>query len=108
MFIKLNNKIINAETIDWIDYEPLIREGYIKVFAGFTEIVKGNEAFDLVMRLCPEAIEGARAKHAWQAWAIHNLIGHPLMQILSWIGLTKLGLKIHDATVPMPLKNTNE
>lgn len=41
----------------------------------------------------------------WKSWAIHNLIGHPAMQILSWFGLTKLGLKIHDATCPMPIKD---
>jgi hypothetical protein len=41
-------------------------------------------------------------KYKRHAWAIHNLIGHPLMQIFSWLHLTEVGLKIHDATVPNP------
>lgn len=31
---------------------------------------------------------------------IHNIIAHPLMEILSWFGFTKLGDKIHDITLP--------
>jgi hypothetical protein len=32
--------------------------------------------------------------------AVHNIIAHPLMEILSWIGLSKLGEWCHDATLP--------
>lgn len=32
--------------------------------------------------------------------AAHNLIAHPLMEILSWFGLRALGTKIHDITIP--------
>ena len=32
--------------------------------------------------------------------AVHNIIAHPLMEILSWIGLSNLGALIHDKTVP--------
>lgn len=33
-------------------------------------------------------------------WAVHNLIGHPVMEILGWFGMYELGGWIHDATVP--------
>lgn len=33
-------------------------------------------------------------------WAVHNLVGHPLMQIFSWLGMKDLAAKVHDATVP--------
>ena len=39
-------------------------------------------------------------KRIYKNWPIHNLIGHPLMEILGWIGLRRLGIAIHDATVP--------
>lgn len=35
-------------------------------------------------------------------YTIHNLIAHPLMELLHLIGKTELGDKIHDATLPLP------
>lgn len=54
------------------------------------------------MTLCPNALEGHEAKYYKNAWMIHNLIGHPLMQLCSMLHLTSLGIKIHDATIPQP------
>lgn len=34
-------------------------------------------------------------------YTIHNLIAHPLMEILHLVGLTELGNKVHDATLPL-------
>ena len=31
---------------------------------------------------------------------VHNIIAHPLMEILSWVGLSNVGMLIHDKTVP--------
>ncbi len=33
-------------------------------------------------------------------WALHNLVAHPIMEVLSWIGLAEVGDRLHDATVP--------
>lgn len=33
-------------------------------------------------------------------WTLHNLIGHPLMEILNLLGLTACGTWVHDATLP--------
>ena len=34
------------------------------------------------------------------SYTFHNIIAHPLMEILHLIGFTKLGDRIHDATLP--------
>jgi len=34
-------------------------------------------------------------------YTIHNLIAHPIMELLHLIGLTDLGNKIHDCTLPL-------
>jgi len=34
------------------------------------------------------------------AYTIHNLIAHPLMEILHLLGMTEIGNKIHDYTLP--------
>ena len=105
MFIHYDKQILNSDTIRWIECTNLVGGGYIRLYLqdGSSELVEGPSAFDIVMRLCPDALEGEQAKYKRHAWAIHNLLGHPLMQIFSWLGLTKLGLKIHDITVPNPI-----
>jgi hypothetical protein len=54
------------------------------------------------MRLCPSYLEGKQLKYVKHAWSIHNLLGHPLMQLLAWVKLTKWGMKVHDITIPAP------
>lgn len=105
MFVHYNGKVINANSIEWIDYHNLVSDNYIKVYCHYcsSETVEGPDAFTLLMQLCPAALEGKQAKYQKHAWAVHNLIGHPLMQICAWLHLTKLGLRIHDATVPNPI-----
>jgi hypothetical protein len=33
-------------------------------------------------------------------WFIHNMIAHPLSEILYWLWMDELGVKLHDWTVP--------
>ena len=33
-------------------------------------------------------------------WTIHNLIAHPMSEILYQLGMEDLGNRLHDATVP--------
>ena len=104
MFVSYKNKVVNSDRISSIHLGKLVSHGTITVTfkdSGPDE-VSGPEAFNLVMDLCPNALEGKQAKYKRHAWAVHNLIGHPMMQILSWLHLTKLGIKIHDLTVPNP------
>jgi hypothetical protein len=105
MFVYFNGKAFNADTIESITFKNLAKWGFVNVYfkGGAMEPVEGPEAFNLIMELCPQALEGQNAKYNRHAWAVHNLIGHPLMQVLSWLHLTKLGLKIHDMTVPNPI-----
>lgn len=34
------------------------------------------------------------------SWTLHNVIAHPLSELLYLIGYEDLGNKIHDATIP--------
>jgi len=117
MFVHFNNKIVNTNTIDCITCDGFVEHNAVHVHyngtglcynEGAMEEVKGAEAINLIMLLCPAVLEGMRAKHIRHSWAIHNLIGHPLMQILTWLGATKTALWIHDVTVPEASLNENE
>lgn len=114
MFAHFNNKIVNTNTIDNVTCDDFVEHNTVHVHyneAGLRhnedemEEVKGAEAINLIMLLCPAVLEGMRAKHVKHSWAVHNLIGHPLMQIFTWLHLTKLALWIHDVTIPEPLSN---
>ena len=35
-------------------------------------------------------------------WAPHNLVGHPLSEVIYQLGLRSLGHYVHDITVPEP------
>lgn len=103
-FVSFNDKIVNIDTISVITFDSLVSDGHIDIHYrnGEIERVAGREAVEIMMRLCPSALEGHRLKFLKHRWAIHNLIGHPLMQLLSWLGCRSWGLRVHDATVPVP------
>lgn len=105
MFVHVANRIYNTDIIRTVDCEKYLEEGTVKIYFtnGSSETVDGPESTTLIMTLCPSFIEGKEAKYARFSWSVHNMIGHPLMQICSWFHLTELGIRIHDATVPSPL-----
>lgn len=107
MFAHFNNKIVNADSIESVTCDDFVKHNTVHVHYYNDEIesVTGAEAINLIMLLCPAVLEGMQAKHVKHSWAVHNLLGHPLMQIFTWLHLTKLALWIHDVTVPEPLSN---
>lgn len=36
----------------------------------------------------------------YKNWIVHNMLGHPLMQVMIMIGCDKLASKVHDGTLP--------
>lgn len=87
-----------------LDLSRLESDGEVVVLTrdGREHRASGPAAVDLVMRLSPHLLEGRRLRWAPRAWAFHNLVAHPVMQLLSWCGMRGLGLRLHDASVPRP------
>lgn len=65
-------------------------------------VLGGPDAIRFLMAYHPAALEGRRLRWVRRAWSLHNLVGHPLMQLLSFLGRTKEGLWVHDITIPRP------
>lgn len=109
MFIKVNETLVNSRHIIKVTMttraDRTLDVEVIFLNHNTVNVLKasGQQATDIVMRLCPSAIEGANLRHAKRSWSFHNLVAHPVMQIMSWLGRTDLGLKIHDQSVPSPL-----
>ena len=103
--IKVKSRLLRTTAIVSVACERLEKDGMIVVAWEVANdkiltTLTGQEALDFLMKFSPEMLEGKRLKSRRNAWAFHNLVAHPLLQILAWAGHTKLGLKIHDKTIP--------
>ena len=53
-----------------------------------------------------EGISQSLGRVLWRlgrfSWSVHNIIGHPLMEICYLTGAHKLAHLIHDSTIPRP------
>lgn len=65
--------------------------------------IEGNDAIEALMLIKPSALEGRRLRWEKRAWLVHNLVGHPLMQVLALFGQHDLAIRVHDRTIPKPV-----
>lgn len=104
MFLHYNHKIVNSNIIGWIDCTNYFEDKYIVIFYSSkgSEKVDDPEATNIITKLAPSLLEGERAEYTKYAWTLHNLIGHPMMQIFELLKLNKLSSWAHDVTLPKP------
>lgn len=96
-------QIVPLASVVSVDTERLEElEVGLRLTDGRTVTATGLDAIEAVMRLKPSAFEGRRFRFAKGAWVLHNLVAHPVMQILALVGLYRWAFWIHDATVPRP------
>lgn len=69
---------------------------------GTTVEARGFDAIEAVMALKPSAVEGLRLRWRPHAWAFHNLVAHPTVQVLAWLGWKRAAVRFHDWTTPVP------
>lgn len=105
-FIQIGSRLVRPSEVRAIDLSQLA-QGRIVAFlsqgaGGGTHVVEGVQAFDAVHQLHPSAVEGVRLSFGWNAWVLHNLVAHPLMQLLAFAGQHSAAFWVHDATVPRP------
>src|SRR5262245_23852493 len=102
-FIKAGDLLLAVDTIDRADISA-VENGVVDIFCGGDRIrLEGFDALEAVLRLNPSALEGRRLRWIRNAWAFHNVVAHPLMQVLVWLGFKKAAIRLHDATVPRPV-----
>jgi hypothetical protein len=103
-FIYADNLVLNRDCITYIDVSRIQDLEATIAHENGVVTVYGIQAIEAVMALKPSALEGRRLRWAKRAWALHNLVGHPAMQLLSFLRLYKCAMWIHDITVPTPKK----
>ena len=103
MFVRLGNTLVNSKLITGVDLRNLEELVVTVFYDGETYTIEGIQAIELLMALRPSVLESRRLRWARHAWAFHNLVGHPLMQLLAFFRKYELAMWVHDATVPKPL-----
>lgn len=103
-FIKASGELLRLSDISRVDMRE-ITQGYVDIFTADGQKRRAHDfdAFEIVMLLHPAAVEGTRLRWAKNAWAFHNLVAHPLMQLMVWLGFKRAAIRLHDVTVPKPL-----
>ena len=105
-FVRAGSRLIAVGAIRSADFSEIESLRVTIVHAEGTDVADGIHAIEALMELKPSALEGRRLRWAKRAWMLHNLVGHPLMQILALLRLYRQALRIHDATVPRPRVGT--
>lgn len=108
-YLKINDVLYSPEFVEKIDctnIENLVIR--VHLVSGIILVVEGMEAIDIAMQAKASIIEGKRFKFRKFAWVVHNIFAHPLMQILAFCRCYKLGLWIHDSTIPKPINKYGE
>jgi hypothetical protein len=94
--------IIKASEIKQIDISEVERLRIEIEYGGGVVIVEGIQVIEILMVLKPSVLENKRLRWVRGAWAVHNLVGHPVMQILAFMGRYRMAMRVHDWTVPRP------
>ncbi len=117
-FILAGDHLIAVKDITFVDFSKIEEAKVIIHHSGGVHEATGFFAFEAMMALKPSAMEGRRLRWQKNVWAVHNLIGHPVLQILAYIGnglrvcrlpkriyqpFFNWGMWVHDATVPKPI-----
>jgi hypothetical protein len=101
--LKAQNVLIPLDDVKRLDIERLEQQEVdIITFQGDTYTAIGFDAIEAVWVMKPSAMEGRRLKWKKGAWAFHNVVAHPLVQVLAWMGMTRQAVALHDATTPRP------
>jgi hypothetical protein len=102
-FFRAGDSLLRVDDVREVDVRHLADcRVAVRMEDGRVFDLAGPDAVELVLLTKPSALEGRRLRWVRHAWAVHNLVGHPGMQVLAWLGRTKLGLRLHDATTPRP------
>lgn len=98
---KASGRVFRLEDVSHADFSRIERlEVTVTLRDGTVVEATDIEALELAYATRPSVVEGRRMRHHRRAWALHNLVGHPLMQLLALAGAHRWAMWAHDATVP--------
>lgn len=102
-FAKAGDQVFALSAIVRLDFSA-IEELKVRVHLVDGSVLEACEidAIELALATKPSVLESRRLRWPKLAWAVHNLLGHPVMQLLAFFKCYRLAFKVHDGTVPRP------
>lgn len=102
-FFKVGARAVAVAHVIQIDFEDIANlRATVTLVNGEVVVATDIDALELAMRVKPSVLESRRLVWPKWAWLVHNLIGHPVMQVLALMRCYKAAFWVHDATVPRP------
>lgn len=102
-FAKAGTQVFALSTIARIDFSRVEDlQADVHLNDGTVLTTQGIDTIELAMLTKPSVLESRRLRWPRHAWAVHNLIGHPVMQLLAFCKAYKKAFWVHDMTVPRP------
>lgn len=101
--LKAGDQLLPFQDVARADISRL-EQGVVAIVmkTGDVHEARGFDAIEAVIALKPSAAEGLRLRWRPHAWAFHNVVGHPVVQILAWLGWKRAAVRFHDWTTPAP------
>lgn len=102
-FLKAGQFVFAPSEVESLDISKLESDQIVRVKLNGSPawiVSSGFDAIEILMAIKPSAAEGTRLRFKKHAWAFHNLVGHPVMQMLAWAGFKKAAIRFHDWSAP--------
>lgn len=102
-YLKLADSLIPHANVSSIDLSRIDQDVVtVHTRDGRAFVAYGFDAVEIVMATKPSSYEGLRMVWRRWDWALHNLVAHPLMQIMAWCGMGRQAVRLHDWSTPRP------
>lgn len=100
-FGKASGRVFRLDDITSADFTRIEQlEASVTLRNGEVIHARDIDALELAYAIKPSVVEGKRLRYARHSWVVHNLFGHPLMQMLAFFGAYRKAFQVHDATAP--------
>lgn len=100
-FGKAAGRVFRLDDVTSADFSRIEQlEATVTLRDGQVFELRGIDALEGAFAIKPTAVEGKQLRYAHFAWLVHNLIGHPLMQLLALCKLYRWAFWVHDASAP--------
>lgn len=104
LFVKTDTTVVRISDISYVDYANIADKRKVIIFTNLGDMhtATGILAIEVLMKIMPSALEGKRLMWNKLDWCVHNVIAHPIMQILAFFKMYKMAFWVHDFTIPKP------
>lgn len=103
-FAKAADQVFALSQVVHADFSAIEQlQVHVRLTTGTRLTLTDIDALELAMRLKPSVLESRRLRWPRWAWMVHNMVGHPVMQVLALLRWYRAAFWVHDATVPRPL-----